>query len=56
MAQKKYTQTQQVIDTLRKCGGYATLGNLISHIEDLQKLESCPVVNDEADASAQLPF
>ena len=31
-------------------------GNLISHIEDLQKLESCPVVNDEADASAQLPF
>ena len=25
---KKYTQTQQVIDTLRKNGGYATLGNL----------------------------
>lgn len=22
MAQKKYTQTQQVIDTLRKTGGY----------------------------------
>ena len=28
MAQKKYTQTQQVIDTLRKTGGYATLGDL----------------------------
>ena len=25
---KKYTQTQQVIDTLRNNGGYATLGNL----------------------------
>lgn len=25
---KKYTQTQQVIDTLRAHGGYATLGNL----------------------------
>ena len=33
MAQKKYTQTQQVIDTLRKCGGYATLGNLY-HLVD----------------------
>ena len=32
MAQK-YTQTQQVIDTLRKCGGYATLGNLY-HLVD----------------------
>ena len=28
MAQQKYTQTQQVIDTLRKTGGYATLGDL----------------------------
>ena len=28
MAQKKYSQTQQVIDTLRKTGGYATLGDL----------------------------
>ena len=37
MAQRKYTQKQQVIDTLRKCGGYATLDSLISHIEDLQK-------------------
>ena len=25
MAQKKYTQTQQVIDTLCRTGGYATL-------------------------------
>lgn len=33
MVQKKYTQTQQVIDTLRKCGGYATLGNLY-HLVD----------------------
>lgn len=33
MAQKKYTQTQQVIDTIRKCGGYATLGNLY-HLVD----------------------
>lgn len=31
-------------------------GNLISHIEDLQKLEGCSVANDETDASAQLPF
>ena len=28
MKQKKYTQTQQVIDVLHKCDGYATLGNL----------------------------
>ena len=28
MRAKKYTQTQQVIDTLRTHGGYATLGNL----------------------------
>ena len=33
MKQKKYTQAQQVIDTLRKCGGYATLGNLY-HLVD----------------------
>ncbi len=33
MAQKKYTQTQQVIDTLRKNGGYATLGSLY-HLVD----------------------
>lgn len=33
MAQKKYTQTQQVIDTLRKYGGYATLGSLY-HLVD----------------------
>lgn len=30
---KKYTQTQQVIDTLRSNGGYATLGNLY-HLVD----------------------
>ena len=28
MVQKKYTQAQQLIDTLRKTGGYATLGDL----------------------------
>lgn len=33
MKQNKYTQTQQVIDVLRKCGGYATLGNLY-HLVD----------------------
>lgn len=33
MKKKKYSQTQQVIDTLRKCGGYATLGNLY-HLVD----------------------
>ncbi len=33
MAQQKYTQTQQVIDTLRKTGGYATLGDLY-HLVD----------------------
>ena len=33
MVQKKYTQTQQVIDTLRKTGGYATLGDLY-HLVD----------------------
>ncbi len=33
MAQKKYTQAQQVIDTLRKNGGYATLGSLY-HLVD----------------------
>ena len=33
MTQRKYTQTQQVIDTLRKTGGYATLGDLY-HLVD----------------------
>lgn len=33
MAQNKLTQAQQVIETLRKCGGYATLGNLY-HLVD----------------------
>ena len=33
MSQKKYTQAQQVIDTLRKMGGYATLGDLY-HLVD----------------------
>lgn len=33
MGQKKYTQVQQVIDTLRKIGGYATLGDLY-HLVD----------------------
>ena len=33
MKTTKYTQTQQVIDTLRKQGGYATLGNLY-HLVD----------------------
>ena len=33
MGQKKYTQAQQVIDTLRKIGGYATLGDLY-HLVD----------------------
>lgn len=28
MAQQKYTQAQQMIDTLRKTEGYATLGDL----------------------------
>lgn len=32
---KKYTQTQQVIDTLRANGGYATLGNLY-HLVDTE--------------------
>ena len=33
MIRKKYTQAQQVIDTLRKTGGYATLGDLY-HLVD----------------------
>ena len=33
MKEKRYTQTQQEIDTLRKQGGYATLGNLY-HLVD----------------------
>ena len=33
MGQKKYTQAQQVTDTLRKIGGYATLGDLY-HLVD----------------------
>mgnify|MGYP001023877870 CR=1 FL=1 len=33
MRQQKYTQTQQVIDTLRTTGGYATLGDLY-HLVD----------------------
>ena len=56
MAQKIYTQTQQVIDTLRKCGGYATLGNLISQIEDLQKSEDGLMANEDMGVCAQTPF
>ena len=33
MKAKKYTQAQQVIDTLRQNGGYATLGDLY-HLVD----------------------
>ena len=33
MRQQKYTQAQQVIDTLRTTGGYATLGDLY-HLVD----------------------
>ena len=33
MKGKKYTQTLQVIDTLRQVGGYSTLGNLY-HLVD----------------------
>ncbi len=33
MGQQKYTQAQQVIDTLRTTGGYATLGDLY-HLVD----------------------
>lgn len=33
MGQEKYTQAQQVVDTLRKIGGYATLGDLY-HLVD----------------------
>lgn len=33
MRQQKYTQTQQVIDTLRTTGGYATLGDLYHLID-----------------------
>ena len=33
MGQQKYAQTQQVIDTLRTTGGYATLGDLY-HLVD----------------------
>ena len=33
MRAKKYTQTQQVIDTLREQGGYATLGNLYQLVD-----------------------
>lgn len=33
MAEKKYTQERQVVDTLRQHGGYATLGNLY-HLVD----------------------
>ena len=56
MAQKKYTQKQQVIDTLRKCGGYATLDNLISHIEDLQKSGDGLMANGDMGVCAQTPF
>ena len=33
MKQKKYTQTQQVIDALLKCGGFSTLGNLYQLVD-----------------------
>ena len=33
MADKKYTQERQVVDTLRSHGGYATLGNLYHFVD-----------------------
>lgn len=36
MRQQKYTQAQQVIDTLRTTGGYATLGDLY-HLVDTNR-------------------
>lgn len=33
MGKKKYTQTQQIIDTLRQHGGYATLKSLYQMVD-----------------------
>ena len=33
MADKKYTQERQVVETLRNHGGYATLGNLYHFVD-----------------------
>ena len=39
MRQQKYTQAQQVIDTLRTTGGYATLGDLY-HLVDTKSRDN----------------
>ena len=45
MRQQKYTQTQQVIDTLRTTGGYATLGDLY-HLVDTKSWVNTDVKNE----------
>lgn len=42
MAKIAYTQTQQVIDTLRKNGGYSTLGNLYHLVDTSQWATKTP--------------
>lgn len=42
MSKMKYTQTQQVIDTLRQNGGYSTLGNLYHLVDTSQWATKTP--------------
>ena len=42
MAKQQYTQTQQVIDTLRQNGGYSTLGNLYHLVDTSQWATKTP--------------
>lgn len=42
MVKKKYTQEQQVIDALRKCGGYATLGDLYRLVDTSSWITKTP--------------
>lgn len=42
MAKQQYTQTQQVIDTLRRNGGYSTLGNLYHLVDTSQWATKTP--------------
>ena len=53
MVLKKYTQAQQVIDTLRKTGGYATLGDLY-HLVDTKSWATRRPTNPSEESCSNL--
>ncbi len=54
MVLKKYTQAQQVIDTLRKTGGYATLGDLYHLVDTKSWATKTPPTNPSEESCSNL--